>query len=96
MYKESYIYLLTNQSTRVLYNGVTNDLIRRIYEHKNKFVSGFTKQYNVNRLVYYEIFSDIVTAIEREKQIKGWTTKKKNDLVNSLNPKWEDLYPSLL
>ena len=96
MYKESYIYLLTNQSTRVLYTGVTNDLIRRIYEHKNKFVSGFTKQYNVNRLVYYEIFSDIVTAIEREKQIKGWTTKKKNDLVNSLNPKWEDLYPSLL
>ena len=96
MYKESYIYLRTNQSTRVLYTGVTNDLIRRIYEHKNKFVSGFTKQYNVNRLVYYEIFSDIVTAIEREKQIKGWTTKKKNDLVNSLNPKWEDLYPSLL
>lgn len=78
-----------------MYTGVTNDLIRRVYEHKNKLVAGFTQKYNVDRLVYFEICSGIVLAIEREKQIKGWSRKKKQDLINSLNPEWDDLYRSL-
>ncbi len=95
MHKESYVYLLANKHNNVLYTGVTNDLVRRIYEHKNKLVAGFSQKYNVDRLVYYDVCSDIVTAIEREKQIKGWSRKKKNDLVNALNPSWDDLYSSL-
>ena len=78
-----------------MYTGVTNDLIRRVYEHKNKLVAGFTQKYNVDSLVYFEICSGIVVAIEREKQIKGWSRKKKQDLINSLNPEWDDLYRSL-
>lgn len=96
MHKESYIYLLANQHNNVLYTGVTNDLIRRVYEHKNKLVAGFTKKYNVDRLVYYEICSEIIIAIEREKQIKGWSRKKKHALINTLNPQWNDLFPSLI
>lgn len=95
MQTESYVYLLTNRYNNVLYTGVTNDLIRRIYEHKNKLVAGFTQKYNVDRLVYFEVCSGIVVAIEREKQIKGWSRKKKQDLINSLNPEWDDLYRSL-
>ena len=76
MHTESYIYLLANKHNNVLYTGVTNDLIRRVYEHKNKLVAGFTKKYNVVRLVYYEVCGSIITAIEREKQIKGWSRKK--------------------
>ena len=72
-----------------------NNLIRRIYEHKTKLVKGFTQRYNVDRLVYYEACANIVEAIQREKQIKGWTRKRKDTLVNALNPQWEDLYPSL-
>lgn len=78
-----------------MYTGVTNDLIRRVYEHKNKLVAGFTQKYNVDRLVYFEICSGIVVAIDREKQIKGWSRKKKHDLINSLNPEWNDLYRSI-
>ena len=78
-----------------MYTGVTNDLIRRVYEHKNKRVAGFTQKYNVDRLVYYEVCGSIVVAIEREKQIKGWSRKKKQDLINTLNPEWGDLYLSL-
>lgn len=96
MHTESYVYLLANKHNNVLYTGVTNDLIRRVYEHKNKLVAGFTKKYNVDRLVYYEVCSDIVVAIEREKKIKGWSRKKKQDLINTLNPDWNDLYQSLL
>ena len=95
MHTESYVYLLANKHNNVLYTGVTSDLIRRIYEHKNKLVKGFTQKYNVDRLVYFEICSGIVVAIEREKQIKGWSRKKKQDLINSLNPEWDDLYRSL-
>ncbi|HXY74149.1 MAG TPA: GIY-YIG nuclease family protein [Dehalococcoidales bacterium] len=95
MHKESYVYLLANKHNNVLYTGVTNDLMRRVYEHKSKLVAGFTQKYNIDRLVYYEVCSDIVTAIEREKQIKGWSRKKKNDLVNALNPSWDDLYSGL-
>lgn len=80
----------------MLYTGVTNDLIRRIYEHKEKIIAGFTKKYNVNKLVYYEIFTDINSAIAREKQIKAGSRQKKIDLVNSMNPQWCDLYDGLL
>jgi putative endonuclease len=96
MQTESYVYLLTNKHNHVLYTGVTNDLIRRVYEHKSKLVAGFTKKYNVDRLVYYEVCGSIVVAIEREKQIKSWSRKKKHDLINALNPEWNDLYQSIL
>ncbi|KTD61087.1 GIY-YIG nuclease family protein [Legionella spiritensis] len=96
MQTESYVYLLTNKNNNVLYTGITNDLIRRIHEHKNKLVAGFTKKYNVDRLIYYEVCGDIVGAIEREKQIKGWSRKKKHVLINTLNPEWNDLYQSIL
>lgn len=95
MHTESYIYLLANKHNNVLYTGVTNDLIRRIYEHKSKLIKGFTQKYNVDRLVYYEACSNIVVAIEREKQIKAWSRKKKDELINALNPEWNDLYRSL-
>lgn len=95
MHTASYVYLLTNKHHNVLYTGVTSDLIRRIYEHKTKLVKGFTQKYNVDQLVYYEACDNIVLAIEREKKIKGWSRKKKNDLVNTLNPRWHDLYPAL-
>lgn len=95
MHKESYVYLLANKHKSVLYTGVTSDLIRRIYEHKNKLVKGFTQKYNVDCLVYYEACENIVAAIEREKQIKGWSRKKKDELINTLNPEWGDLYRSI-
>ena len=74
-----------------MYIGVTNDLERRIYEHKNKIIEGFTKKYNVNKLVYYEQTTDVEAAIEREKQLKGWKREKKNNLVETINPEWRDL-----
>lgn len=95
MHTESYVYFVANTHNNVLYVGVTSDLIRRIYEHKNKRVKGFTQKYNVDRLVYYEACDNIVVAIEREKKIKGWSRKKKNDLVNAFNPEWKDLYQSI-
>jgi putative endonuclease len=96
MHMESYVYLITNTHNNVLYIGVTNNLIRRIFEHKNKLVKGFTQKYNVDRLVYFEISISITAAIEREKIIKKWSRLKKNKLINSLNPNWDDLYPNLL
>lgn len=95
MHRESYVYLLANKDNNVLYTGVTNNLIRRIYEHKHKLVTGFTKKYNVDKLVYYEVCSSIIVAIEREKQIKRWSRKKKQALINSLNYEWKDLYQSI-
>ena len=95
MDKEYYIYLLANKRATVLYTGVTNDLIRRVYEHKNKLQKGFTLKYNVDQLVYYEVYADINDAISREKQIKGWARQKKNDLINGFNPSWKDLYDGL-
>ena len=92
-----YVYILTNTHRNVVYTGVTNDLIRRIYEHKNHLDKGsFTAQYNVDQLVYYEITSSIDAAIEREKQIKGWNRKRKNKLIESKNPNWVDLYNATL
>ena len=85
-----YVYILTNHSG-TLYVGVTNDLTRRIYEHKNKFAGGFTKRYNIDRLVHYEMTEDVNAAITREKQIKGWPRKKKFNLIRSSNSRWLDL-----
>ncbi|MEA5599398.1 GIY-YIG nuclease family protein [Rivularia sp. UHCC 0363] len=96
MSHQYYIYIITNEYNTVLYTGVTNNLIRRVYEHKEKLIAGFTKKYNVNKLVYYEIFTDINSAITREKQIKAGSRQKKIDLVNSMNPQWCDLYDGLL
>ena len=86
-----YVYLLTNWNNRVIYVGVTNDLTRRIYEHKNKLVEGFTKTYNVDKLVCFEETNDVNSALAREKEIKKWRREKKNDLVLRMNPKWNDL-----
>ena len=86
-----YVYLLTNWNNKVLYTGVTNNLQRRLYEHKSKLIKGFTEKYNLNKLVYFEETNDIKAAIEREKQLKGWRREKKNGLVNSTNPMWKDL-----
>ena len=81
-----YVYLLTNWNNKVMYVGVTNDLERRVYEHKQKLVEGFTEKYNVEKLVYFEETEDINAAIAREKEIKKWRREKKNNLVNGLNP----------
>jgi len=93
--KYYYVYILSNKYNNVTYVGITNDLIRRVYEHKNKLVEGFTEKYNVDKLVYYELFNDPINAITREKQLKGYSRKKKVELINSFNPEWEDLYESL-
>ncbi len=85
-----YVYIMTNQS-RTLYTGVTNDLERRVYEHKQGRIPGFTKKYNINQLAYYEATDSIKTAIAREKQIKGWLRSKKVALIESMNPEWGDL-----
>ncbi|MGD0169780.1 MAG: GIY-YIG nuclease family protein [Smithella sp.] len=92
MDKQYFIYIMTNKNHSVLYTGVTNDLKRRGYEHKNKLAEGFTKKYNVNKLVFYEIYNDINEAIAREKQIKGYSRAKKIKLVEEMNNKWNDLY----
>jgi len=88
--KQYYVYIMTNHS-KTLYTGVTNDLIRRVYEHKNKMVEGFTKKYNITKLVYFEETGDVEAAIAREKRIKGWLRSKKIALIESANPKWKDL-----
>ena len=86
-----YVYILTNKNNRVMYIGVTNDLVRRLYEHKQELVDGFTKRYHVHKLVYYEQTTDVRSAIEREKQVKGWIRARKNELVETINPDWRDL-----
>ena len=85
-----YVYIMVSL-TGTLYTGMTNDLQRWVYQHKNKLVDGFTKKYNVTRLAYYEETTDVKVAIAREKQIKGWRRSKKIELIKSVNPKWEDL-----
>lgn len=89
--KNYYVYLLTNWNNKVIYTGVTNDLNRRIYEHKNKLIEGFSQKYNLTKLVYFEETQDIKAAIAREKEIKKWRREKKNMLVNKINPNWQDL-----
>ena len=94
--KQGYVYILTNRYNKVLYTGVTGDLVKRVYEHKDDLVDGFTKKYNTHKLVYFEVFDYILNAIEREKQIKGWLRSKKIALIESKNPKWKDLYEGLV
>ena len=89
-----YVYILANNNNRVIYTGVTNNLSRRVNEHKSGAIRGFTQKYNVHKLVYYEVYNDIKVAIEREKQIKRWARIKKNSLIESLNPEWEELFPN--
>ena len=95
MEKQYYVYIMTNKNNTVLYTGITNDLKRRAYEHKEKIAEGFTKQYNITKLVYYEVFQDSYHAIQREKKIKGGSREKKIELVNTINSQWKDLYDEL-
>ncbi len=86
-----FVYILTNPSHTVLYIGVTNNLARRLFEHKQKVVKGFTEKYNCTELIYYERTSQVISAIEREKQLKRWSRKKKENLIKTMNPEWKDL-----
>jgi putative endonuclease len=91
MTKQYYVYILTNKSNKVLYIGVTNDLERRICEHRNEMVDGFTKKYNLNKLVYFETTTDVRSALEKEKQLKNWHRSWKINLINEFNSEWKDL-----
>ena len=93
--KQPCIYIMTNRTDNVLYTGVTSNLKKRVYEHREKMIEGFTKKYNTHKLVYYEVFQDMANAIAREKQIKGMSRQKKIDLITAVNPDWIDLYASL-
>ena len=90
-----FVYMLTNKNNTVIYIGITNDLVRRVYEHKQKIIKGFTSRYNVDKLVYYEKFTNINDAIVREKQLKAGPRKKKIELINNFNPEWKDLYDEI-
>ncbi len=95
MNKQYYVYIMTNAYNTALYTGVTNDLRRRVYEHREGQSGGFTSRYNVKKLVYYEVTSDVRAAIAREKQIKGGSRRKKIELIQAMNPYWRDLYDEL-
>ena len=88
--KRYYVYIMSNRS-RTLYIGVTNDLVRRVYQHRQRLIPGFTSRYNIDQLVYYEVTDDIRAAIAREKQLKGWLRAKKIALIEAMNPEWDDL-----
>ena len=92
-----YVYILTNKTGTTMYIGVTKDLVRRMYEHRQKLdPNSFTAKYDIHKLVYYEYTTDVRAAIEREKQLKGWNRARKNKLVETRNPSWQDLYESIL
>ena len=93
--KSGYVYIMTNKNNTVLYTGVTSDLQKRVWQHREKLVEGFTKRYNLVKLVYYEACPDMLSAIAREKQLKGGSRQKKVDLVQGLNVEWRDLYDDL-
>lgn len=93
--KSYYVYILANKINGTLYTGVTNDLIKRVYEHKNNLIKGFTKRYCVHKLVYFEETNDINSAIKREKQLKKWNRVWKLELIEKYNPNWKDLYEML-
>ncbi len=95
MNKQYYLYIMTNKHNKTLYTGVSGNLKKRIYEHRQKMVDSFTKRYNITKLVYYEVYDDPTNAIKREKQIKGGSRRKKIDLIESINPKWDDLYNTI-
>ena len=90
-----YVYIITNKTNTVLYTGVTNNLERRLYEHKNKLIKGFTSKYNINKLVFFICCGDVKQAIAFEKKVKGWKRSKKNQLIETINPEWTDLSLSL-
>lgn len=92
---QGFVYILTNKNNGVLYTGATNDLIRRVYEHKHKLTKGFASRYNVDKLVYYEVWEDTFEAYSREKQIKNLLRNKKIKLIDNFNPQWRDLYDTL-
>lgn len=92
----SYVYIMTNKTNSTLYVGVTNDLVKRVYEHKSGFTDGFTKKYNLKKLVFYEVHSDIMEAIKREKQLKAWKRDWKVDLIENENRDWNDLYENII
>ena len=96
MYNTYYIYIMSNTKDTVLYVGMTNDLTRRVEEHKSNSLPGFTQKYCCHKLVYYETYSDVNQAIYREKQIKGWLRSKKDVLINSINPERRDLYDGIV
>ena len=95
MSRQYYVYIMTNNGNTVLYVGVTSDLMKRVYEHRSKLVEGFTKKYNIVKLVYYEVCEEAEGAIIREKQIKAGSRQKKLDLISGMNPEWRDLYGEL-
>jgi len=95
MNRQYYVYIMTNKRNKVLYTGVTNNLKRRVYEHKEKMIDGFARKYKITKLVYYEVFEDIENAIFREKQSKGGSRQNKIDLINSINKGWRELYEEL-
>jgi len=95
MDKQYCVYMMTNKNNTVIYTGVTNNLKRRVYEHKEKMLEGFTKKYNATKLVYFEVTNDINPAIQKEKQLKAGSRQKKIDLINSLNSGWKDLYDEI-
>ena len=96
MEKVGYVYILFNKRNGILYTGVTSDLVKRIYEHKNGFVKSFSSKYSATKLGYYEVFDDIMSAIEREKQIKAGNRMDKLKLIEKVNPQWEDLYEQII
>ncbi|HEX9024630.1 MAG TPA: GIY-YIG nuclease family protein [Geobacteraceae bacterium] len=93
--KQFYVYILSNERNGTLYTGVTSDLLKRIYEHKNDLVEGFSKRYGIHNLVWYEMHETAESAISREKQIKKWQRKWKLELIDKSNPFWDDLYKEL-
>lgn len=95
-YRYYYVYILSNFRRTALYTGITSNLVKRVYEHKNNLADGFSKQYHIRDLLYFEVFEDPNSAIEREKQIKGWTRAKKNELIMKFNPKLKDLYSEIV
>jgi putative endonuclease len=94
--KRYYVYILASRRNGALYIGVTNNIARRVYEHKNDLISGFTRKYKVHRLVYYEQFGNVVSALRREKSLKKWNRKWKLELIEGANPDWRDLYSELI
>ncbi len=95
MNRQYYVYIMTNKRNTVLYTGITNDLKRRVYQHKKRLIDGFTKKYNIKKLIYYEVFEDPQNAILREKQIKAGSRQKKVDLIERINKEWRDLYDEI-
>lgn len=94
--KQYFVYILASQRNGTLYIGVTSDLVKRVWQHKNKLADGFTKKYGVDKLVYFETTSDVISAIEREKQLKNWHRQWKINLIQSKNPDWQDLYKEII